>query len=53
MTETIRCPTCGGVFTSSASYQNHTCHPRTLGGASDAGYSRERIGKTEGGTGER
>lgn len=51
MTEAIRCPTCGGVFTSSASYQNHTCHPRTLGGAADVGYANEKLGKLEGSDG--
>lgn len=53
MTEVWHCPKCGRNFSSSGSYANHTCGSEIVGGASDAGYAHERIGKTEGGTGER
>ena len=51
MTVTVECPKCGRRFNSIESYQNHTCGPRTLGGAGDVSTGSQETVK-EGGTGE-
>jgi uncharacterized C2H2 Zn-finger protein len=46
----IKCPSCQQWFDDTESYNNHTCNPSTLGGASDLRKAKNESGSA-GGTG--
>lgn len=48
MTVSIKCPKCGGIFSSTSSYQNHTCSTSVAGGSDDLGYFKKGSEEADG-----
>lgn len=48
MASSIKCPSCGGIFSEEA-YKKHTCSSKTLGGESD--LRKSKYGEAVGGDG--